>query len=473
MQIFNTLRRRKEEFVPVEEGKVRMYVCGPTVYDYFHIGNARSFLMADIIQRYFRYKGYEVTFAMNLTDVDDKIIKKANEEGVEAAEIAERYTKAFFEDIEKLKVKKADIYPRATEHMPEIIDLVKKLEEKGKAYSVEGDVFYDVHKFEGYGKLSGKKLDELEVGARIDVNDKKANPLDFALWKKAKPDEPYWASPWGNGRPGWHVECSAMSMKHLGETFDIHAGGHDLIFPHHENEIAQSEGATGKPFAKYWIHFGFLNIQNEKMSKSLGNFFTAREILKKYSAAAIRLFFCQTHYASPLSFSDQLLDTAVKALEKFSNLFDTLNEKLEQRNSGGEYPDFNIQDYYDKFNAAMDDDFNTPKAVAVIFDFLRDVNRIISENAELDLNFYNDVLKYLNETAEGVLGILPSVNESNSNTDSLENELIQLLIDLRLKAKADKNYAMADEIREKMAELGLILQDSKSGTKVKRIVKDE
>ncbi len=469
MRIFNTLTRKKEEFLPLEEGKVRMYVCGPTVYDYFHIGNARSFLMADIIQRYFRYKGYEVTFAMNLTDVDDKIIKKANEEGVSANEIAKRYTEAFFEDIEKLKVKKADIYPRATEHMEEIISLVKKLEEKGQAYSVDGDVFFNVNKFEEYGKLSRKKLDELEAGARIDVNEKKANPLDFALWKKAKPDEPKWESPWGDGRPGWHIECSAMSMKHLGESFDIHAGGHDLIFPHHENEIAQSEGATGKPFVKYWIHFGFLNIQNEKMSKSLGNFFTARDILKKYPAEAIRLFFCQTHYASPLSFSDQLLDTAVKALEKFKNFIQTIGENLSSAAGDGIYPEFDIKAYYDKFDAAMDDDFNTPKAVAVIFDFMKDVNKTISSTQNIGSKFYEDVLAFINKTAEGVLGILPEVKSDEDSSASLENELIQLLIDLRLKARAEKNYQMADEIRDKMAELGLLLQDSKEGTKVKRV----
>lgn len=467
MLIYNTLTRKKEEFVPIEPNKVRMYVCGPTVYDYFHIGNARSFLMGDIIQRYLRYKGFEVTFVMNLTDVDDKIIKKANEEGVEASEIAERYSKAFFEDIEKLKVRKADIYPRATQHMSEIIDLVKKLEDAGKAYNVEGDVFYDVRKFDQYGKLSGKKLDELEAGARIDVNEKKHNPLDFALWKNAKPEEPKWKSPWGEGRPGWHVECSAMSMKHLGETFDIHAGGHDLIFPHHENEIAQSEGATGKPFVKYWMHFGFLNIQNEKMSKSLGNFFTARDILQKFSAEAIRLFFCQTHYASPLSFSDELLSSAAKALEKLKNLLETVEAGINEAPSDGNYPEFNLQNYYNRFEAAMDDDFNTPQAVAVIFDFVRDVNKTITENENIGAQFFEDVKRFLDETAEGVLGILPEIMEESAS-GSLEKELIDLLVHLRLKAKAEKNYQMADEIRDKMAELGLILQDSKDGTKVKR-----
>jgi len=468
MLIYNTLTRRKEKFIPREKGKVRMYVCGPTVYDYFHIGNARSFLMADIIQRYFRYKGFDVTFAMNLTDVDDKIIKKANEEKVEASEIAERFSRSFFEDIGKLKVRKADIYPRATEHMDEIINLVKRLEENGNAYSVDGDVFYDVRKFTGYGKLSGKKLDELESGARIEVNEKKHNPLDFVLWKNAKPGEPKWDSPWGEGRPGWHVECSAMSMKHLGETFDIHAGGHDLIFPHHENEIAQSEGATGKPFVKYWMHFGFLNFQDEKMSKSLGNFFTARDILKKYSAETIRLFFSQTHYASPLSFSDKLLASSSRALEKISNFVDTLRDLAENPGEEKKYPGIDIRSYFARFEKAMDDDFNTPQAAAVIFDFIRDANKIIAENEKPGIKFVNAARDFLFKTAEDVLGIIPS-SSSVVADGSLEDDLIKLLIEMRLKARDEKNYAMADEIRDKMKELGLILQDGKDGTKVKRV----
>ncbi len=316
LTIYNTLTRKKEEFIPIKPNEVKMYVCGPTVYDYFHIGNARSFIMADVLRRYLEYKGYNVKYIMNLTDIDDRIIKKSIEEKIDAKLVAEKYTTAFLEDIEKLKVKRADIYPKATEHVDEIIDFIRQLEKNNYAYNVYGNVFYDVSKFNKYGKLSGKKLDELEAGARVDVNEEKKSPLDFALWKKAKEGEPFWESPWGNGRPGWHIECSAMSCKHLGETFDIHAGGNDLIFPHHENEIAQSEAATGKKFVNYWIHFGFLNINNEKMSKSLGNFFTARDVLKLYSAESIRLLFSQTHYRGPLEFNDELLESAKKGLGK-------------------------------------------------------------------------------------------------------------------------------------------------------------
>ncbi len=467
MVIYNTLTKKKEEFKPLNPPHVGMYVCGPTVYDYFHIGNARSFVMGDIIRRYLIYKGYDVKYVMNLTDIDDKIIKKANEEGVPASEIAERYTKAFFEDIEKLKVKKADVYPKATEHIQEIQDLIKKLEEKGIAYDVNGEVFYDVLKFDEYGKLSGKKIDELESGARIEINDLKKNPLDFSLWKKAKPDEPKWESPWGEGRPGWHVECSAMSMKHLGETFDIHAGGHDLIFPHHENEIAQSEGATGKEFVKYWIHFGFLNFKNEKMSKSLGNFFTTRDILKTHSAEAIRLFFGQTHYASPLSFSDELLSNTEKAVSKIKNFLKTIEENLQKANEEGEYPEFDIRKYYQKFEQAMDDDFNTPQAIAVVFDLIRDVNKILSSQKSFGVKFYNDVKTFLDKTAEGVLGILPDLKQEKGSED-LSGKLLQILVDVRLKAKQKKDFELADEIRDRLKELDFILLDSKDGTKVRK-----
>ncbi len=467
MKIYNTLTKKKEEFKPLNPPKVGMYVCGPTVYDYFHIGNARSFVMADIIRRYLIYKGFEVKYVMNLTDIDDKIIKKANEEGVQAKEIAERFTKAFFEDIEKLKVKRADVYPKATEHIEEIKEIIKKLEEKGIAYNIAGEVFYDVLKFDEYGKLSGKKIEELESGARIEINEMKKNPLDFSLWKKAKPQEPKWESPWGEGRPGWHIECSAMSMKHLGETFDIHAGGHDLIFPHHENEIAQSEGATGKRFVNYWIHFGFLNFKDVKMSKSLGNFFTTRDVLKKYSAEAVRLFFSQTHYASPLSFSEELLANTEKALGKIKNFLRAIEENIKNSVSDGSYPEFTIQEYYDKFEEAMDDDFNTPKAVAVIFDFIRDVNKILSSNENYGTCFFDDVKDFLYKTAEDVLGILPSVREDSAG-DEIAEKLLQILIDVRLKAKQEKNYAIADEIRKRLNELGYTLLDSKDGTKVRR-----
>ncbi len=467
MKIYNTLTKKKEEFYPLESNKVKMYVCGPTVYDFFHIGNARSFIMADVIRKYFIYKGFEVKFVMNLTDVDDKIIRKANEENVDAGVIAERFGKAFFEDIGKLKIKPADVYPRATEHIEEIQNLIKKLEEKGIAYNVKGNVFYNVEKFKDYGKLSGKKIDELEAGARIEINEEKANPLDFALWKKAKEGEPKWKSPWGMGRPGWHIECSAMSMKHLGETFDIHAGGHDLIFPHHENEIAQSEGATGKPFARFWIHFGFLNFQNEKMSKSLGNFFTAREVVNDFPPEAIRLFFCQTHYASPLSFSRELLESARKAVDKIKNFLFAISEKSNRSTSDTEKINFDFRNYYRQFEEAMDDDFNTPRAAAVIFDFIKEANKIIAQRNQLPYGFVENSLEFLEKTAGNVLGILPST-DFNTESSKLSDELIDFLLEIRLEAKKNKNYQLADKIREKFKELGFALLDTPEGTKIRR-----
>ena len=465
LEIYNTLTGKKEEFKPLEDNKIKFYVCGPTVYDYFHIGNARSFIMSDMIRKYLEYKGYDVTFVMNLTDVDDKIIKKSIQESVPAKSVAEKYVDAFMEDIQKLKVKKASFYPKATEHIDEIINLIKKLEAKGIAYNVDGNVFYNVSKFDNYGALSKKKIEELESGARIEINEEKKNALDFSLWKKAKEGEPYWESPWGKGRPGWHIECSAMSCSHLGETFDIHAGGNDLIFPHHENEIAQSEGATGKKFVNYWIHFGFLNINNEKMSKSLGNFFTARDILKVYSAETIRFFFAQTHFAGPLNFSDDLLQAASKGLEKIQNLYDRVADELKTPDAAGNEVEFDFNNYYDQFTQAMDDNFNTPQAAAVIFEFIKEVNRIIAQNENISKKFYEQVKLFLDKTAEGVLGIINTKAGTGSKT--LENELINLLIELRLDAKRQKNYAMSDKIRDDLKNLGVILQDGKDKTTYK------
>ena len=468
LSIYNTLTRTKEEFKPINPPNVKMYVCGPTVYDYFHIGNARSFIMADIIRRYLEYRGYEVKYIMNLTDVDDKIIKKSIEQKRDTKSVAEDYSKAFFEDIQKLIIKPATDYPKATNHIEEIIDIIKKLEQKGFAYNIDGNVFYNVNKFTEYGKLSGKKIDELESGARIEINEEKKNPLDFALWKKAKAGEPFWESPWGKGRPGWHIECSAMSCKHLGETFDIHAGGNDLIFPHHENEIAQSEAATGKKFVNYWIHFGFLNINNEKMSKSLGNFFTARDILKIYSAEAVRLAFAQTHYAGPLNFSDELLSSAEKGLEKLKNLADKIEEEIKTNKAEGIIPSVDFEKYKNNFEAAMDEDFNSPQACAVIFDFIRDVNRSIAENENIDVKFYLSVKEFLQKTAEGVLGILDFSKASAQSDGALENDLIELLIKLRHDAKLEKNYALSDKIRNELKNIGVELQDSKTGTTYKK-----
>jgi len=464
LKLYNTLTKQIEEFIPLNSPNVGMYICGPTVYDYFHIGNARTFIMADVIRRYLEYKGYNVKYAMNLTDIDDKIIKKSIEEKVPASDVAKKYSEAFFEDIKRLRIKPATIYPRATENIDEILSMIKALIDNGAAYNVDGNVFYNVSSFKQYGKLSGKKIDELEVGARVEVMEEKHNPLDFALWKKSKEGEPFWKSEWGNGRPGWHIECSAMSCKHLGETFDIHAGGNDLIFPHHENEIAQSEAATKKPFVKYWMHFGFLNINKEKMSKSLGNFFTAREVLAKYSAESIRLFFSQAHYRGPVDFTGELLDAADKGLEKLKNLRSTIESALNKNKPGGVNPQFDFKSFENRFSEAMDEDFNTPQAVAVIFDFVKEANRTISDKENISLNFYLSLKEFLTKTAGDVLGIV-SFEEKELKSDSLlENELIKILIDIRLRAKNEKNFQLADDIRKKLENLGITLKDTKEGT---------
>jgi cysteinyl-tRNA synthetase len=464
LKLYNTLTKQVEEFIPLNPPNVGMYICGPTVYDYFHIGNARTFIMADIIRRYLEYKGYTVKFVMNLTDIDDRIIKKSIEEKIPTSEVARKYTKAFFEDIKRLKINPATLYPKATEHVNEILGMIKDLVNNGAAYNVDGNVFYNVSSFKQYGKLSGKKIDELEAGARVEVMEEKQNPLDFALWKKSKEGEPFWKSEWGNGRPGWHIECSAMSCKHLGETFDIHAGGNDLIFPHHENEIAQSEAATKKPFVKYWLHFGFLNINKEKMSKSLRNFFTARDVLQKYSAEAIRLFFSQAHYRGPVDFTIDLLDAAEKGLEKLKNLRSTIESALNKNKPGGVNPEFDFQGFEKRFSEALDDDFNTPQAVAVIFDFVKEANRTIAEKENIHNNFYITVKNFLSKTAGDVLGII-SFEEKVVKQDSLlEDELIKILIDIRLKAKNEKNFQLADDIRKKLENLGITLKDTKEGT---------
>ena len=467
LSIYNTLTNKKEIFEPINPPEVMMYVCGPTVYDYFHIGNARSFVMADVVRRYLLYRGYKVKFLMNLTDVDDKIIKKSREENEDFKEFAEKYITAFFDDLEKLKLMKADLYPKATEHMDDIIRMIESLEDKEFAYNIDGNVFYDVSKFKEYGKLSGRNIDDLISGARIEINKDKQNPLDFALWKKAKPGEPYWESRWGNGRPGWHIECSAMSCKHLGEYFDIHAGGNDLIFPHHENEIAQSVASNNKPFVKYWLHFGFLNIENEKMSKSLGNFFTARDVVARHSAEAIRLFFAQAYYRGPLNFSDELLASAEKGLEKFENLVDKINLELNKNQAEGATPCLDIKQFEDKFIAAMDDDFNTAQAVAIIFDFVKEVNRTIAENENINTDFYKNVKAFLEKTAVGVLGVINFDVEDKSADKDIDVNFIQKMIDRRTEAKNEKNYTLADKIRDELKEIGVELKDSKDGTAYK------
>ncbi len=462
IKFYNTLSKKIEEFIPLETGKVKIYMCGPTVYDYFHIGNARSFVMIDIIRRYFIYKGYDVKFVMNLTDIDDKIINKAISEGVSAAEIARKYSQAFFEDIEKLKIKPADVYPKATENINNIIELIQKLMDKGIAYQIGGDIFYDITKFPEYGKLSGKKLEDLISGARVDVNELKRNPADFALWKAAKPDEPYWESPWGKGRPGWHIECSVMSMKNLGETFDIHAGGNDLIFPHHENEIAQSEAATGKPFARYWIHFGFLNIDNQKMSKSLGNFFTAREILEKFSAEALRLLYAQTIYSAPLNFSLELLQNSENAIKRLKNSIHQVETAIQLENQ----EEFNTSRFYSEFEEAMDDNFNTPQAMAVIFDFVKEVNSFIAKYNGLTANNKEKILKFFEKVAQDVLGII-DLHQYKKFDDKLIDNLMKIIIDIRNQMRQEKRFDIADSIRNQLKKLNIELEDKKGITTYK------
>lgn len=475
LKLYNTLTRQKEEFVPVTPGRVGFYLCGPTVYDYFHIGNARPFVVFDVFRRYLRYRGYQVRFVMNLTDIDDKIIKRANELGVSSQEIAQKYTNAFFEDIQKLGVQPADVYPKATEHIDDIIHLVEALIKNGTAYVVEGDVYYDVSKFAEYAKLSGKKLDELRAGERVAVDERKDDPLDFALWKAAKPGEPWWESPWGKGRPGWHAECSVMSMKYLGESIDIHAGGIDLIFPHHENEIAQSEAMTHQPFVKYWIHNGFLDIDGEKMSKSLGNFSTAREVLEKFSTTAVRVFFLMKHYRGPISFSPEPLQHAVKTAERLNIAYTLLRRRLEQAPAKVPVPHAELsseaQAFFDliatsreNFNNAMDDDFNTSEAMAVVFEFIRETNRW-GERASLSLAELA-VLAKAKELLDEWNSFLGIIETRASGVDQARVDgIMKILLDLRQQARADKNFKLGDEIRHRLKEAGVIIEDSPQGSR--------
>ena len=467
IKIYNTLTRQKEVLEPIEPGKVRMYMCGPTVYDYFHIGNSRPFILFDIFRRYLKYRGFEVKFVTNLTDVDDKIIKKASEENVSTDVVAEKYSTAFFEDTKRLGIQEADAYPKATENISDIIQLIEKLVQNGVAYPVDGDVFYSVTKFLGYGKLSGKNIDELESGARVEIDPRKENPLDFALWKAAKPGEPYWDSPWGKGRPGWHIECSVMSMKHLGESFDIHAGGVDLVFPHHENEIAQSEGATGKPFVKYWMHNGFLNIEGEKMSKSLGNFFTAREIMEKYHPAVIRMFFLLKHYRSPINFSEERILEAQSALERIITTLENIDSvlaehKLQDSENSPSLPE-SIDDLKNEFINEMDDDFNTAGAISKIFDLVKEANLILasSQLPRHDILSLKRIKQVIQEL-DSFLGILYFKETMESSIK--EDALIKILIDVRSKLRTEKLWSLADLIRDKLDEVGVELKDNPNRT---------
>jgi cysteinyl-tRNA synthetase len=457
LKIYNDLSRSKETFEPLQPGKVNLYVCGMTVYDLCHLGHARVMVVFDVVYRYLKAVGYDVTYIRNITDIDDKIINRANENGEPFHELTERFIQAMHEDSDALGIIPPDAEPKATDHIAEIISMCEKLIEKDHAYVADnGDVYYDVYSFPTYGKLSGKSLEDLQAGARVEPGDVKRNPLDFALWKSAKPDEPSWQSPWGDGRPGWHIECSAMSTKALGDTFDIHGGGADLTFPHHENEIAQSEGATGHPFVKYWMHNGFVRINDEKMSKSLGNFFTVREILERYQAEEVRYFILTSQYRSPLNYSDEHLDNARNALTRFYTALRGLPEAT---------PAADTQ-FEKDFHAAMQDDFNTPEALATLFELVREINRVRADDesaaASLGalLRQLGNLIGILQSDAESYLRGGASANDGDADIDALVAQ--------RNEAKANKDWGTADEIRNKLQEMGILLEDGPSGTTWRR-----
>ncbi|ACA43784.1 cysteine--tRNA ligase [Clostridium botulinum] len=465
MKVYNTLTNKKEEFLTLVPGEVKMYVCGPTVYNFFHIGNARTFVVFDTIRRYLEYRGYKVKFIQNFTDIDDKMIKRANEEGSTVKELGDRFIKEYYKDADDLNIERATKNPRATEFMEEIIKFVSDLIEKGYAYEIDGDVYFSTKKFNSYGKLSGQNLEELQLGARINVDERKKDPMDFAIWKSQKPGEPAWESPWGMGRPGWHIECSCMAYNLLGETIDIHAGGSDLSFPHHENEIAQSEARTGKQFAKYWLHSAFVNVNNQKMSKSLNNFFTAREILEKYDADVLRMFMLSGHYRTQINFSMELLDSTKAALDRLYNSINNLENLLDEvkneelRDEELEYKN-ELQKYKEKYIEKMDDDFNTADAISVIFDLIRDVNTNVTIESSKELVKYTlDLIRELGNP----LGIL-----QESTKASLEEE-IEKLIEERQKARKEKNWALADKIRDNLKERGIVLEDTPQGVRWKQI----
>ena len=483
MRFYNTMSNKIEEFETIEKGKVKMYVCGPTVYNYIHLGNARPIIVFDTLARYFKYRGYDVTYIQNFTDVDDKIIKRANEEGISVKEVTEKYIKGFFEDIEPLNISDDIIRPKVTENIPEIIEIIKKLIDEGFAYEKDGNVFFEVKKFEEYGSLSNQKIDELEIGARVDIMEEKNNPLDFALWKRKKEGEPYWDSPWGQGRPGWHIECSAMAKKYLGDTFDIHGGGQDLVFPHHENEIAQSRCAYHGNFANYWLHNGFIQVNGDKMSKSLENFFLLREILGKFPGNVVRLFILGTHYRKPINFSMDNMEDSRKTLKNIVTSMNNFSEIIEKfsgkgshegevsdntgNNSTNEFKE-KVNELDKKFMEAMDEDMNTPQALAVIFDQIKETKKFsvnISNGEEAEaLNYsYNSLRKKLEEVL-GIELVLEEENKNLKNNDKLTGNLIELLIKLRADARKEKNFKLSDEIRDNLKELGIEIQDNKDGT---------
>ncbi|MBQ8764671.1 MAG: cysteine--tRNA ligase [Clostridia bacterium] len=459
MKLYNTLTRSKEEFKPLVPGEVKMYSCGPTVYNYFHLGNARPFIVFDCLRQFLEYRGYDVKFVQNFTDVDDKLINKAREEGTTVPEIAEKYIKEYFVDAKALGIKEASVHPRATENIDAIIETVQTLIEKGHAYEVEGDVYFSVESYKDYGKLSHQPLEDLESGVRKELDDKKHHPMDFALWKKRKTDDEIgWESPWGIGRPGWHIECTAMVNRYLGHTIDIHSGGFDLIFPHHENEIAQSVCANGTPFANYWLHNGFINVNNEKMSKSLGNFFTVRDIAAKYDYEVIRFFMLSAHYRSPINFCDELMDAAKNGLERIYNCIDNIDFLLGNAPDGEaeEETKTAMENYKNKFINAMEDDLNTADAISAIFEAVRFANSMESPNKAQLLLAKETILELGN-----VLGLL-----KNTEKASLDDE-IEALIAERTQARKDKNWALADKIRDDLKERGIVLEDTPDGVKWK------
>ena len=461
MQIYNTMTRKKETFIPLQPGKVSMYVCGPTVYDYIHIGNARPLIVFDTFRRYLEYRGYDVTYVQNFTDIDDKLINRANREHTTVPALAKRFIAEYYTDADALGIERSTVNPRATEHIDEIIDLVKQLIEKGHAYPTEnGDVYFAVRSYPGYGKLKGQDIDEMENGVRIDPSDIKRDPLDFALWKGAKPGEPSWPSPWGPGRPGWHIECSAMSMSILGPTFDIHGGGMDLIFPHHENEIAQSEAATGKPFARYWMHNGYINIDNQKMSKSLGNFKSVRDITGQYDPEAIRMFMLGANYRNPLNFSRDLMEQAVTSLERLRTAKTRLAETKKDASRTSEDLPETLRSFRARFNDAMDDDLNTADALGVLFDFARFVNIFAS-----DAHSETDILAVQNAYLElaSVLGLL-----QKDHTEAIPQEAFDLLAE-RTEARKVKDWKRADAIRDELKKMGYAVEDSAQGPKLKKL----
>ncbi|MDD6676410.1 MAG: cysteine--tRNA ligase [Oscillospiraceae bacterium] len=461
MKVYNTLTRKKEELVPITPGEIKIYACGPTVYNYIHIGNARPLCIFDILRRYLEYRGYNVKFVQNFTDIDDKIIRRANEEHVDFSEISERYIKEFWTDADGLNVRHATINPKATENIDAIIQIISTLIEKGYAYEAQGDVYFSTEKFKDYGKLSHQPLEDLEAGARIMVGEVKREPMDFAVWKAAKPGEPAWDSPWGKGRPGWHIECSAMNWRYLGDTIDIHCGGQDLIFPHHENEIAQSECFTGKPFAHYWMHNGYINVDNVKMSKSLGNFFTVRDVAEKYGYEPIRYLLISAQYRSPINYSTDIIEQCIAALNRLYTCRDSLDFELKNAVDAEHDGDKAIIDgfnkYREQFISAMDDDLNTADAIASIFELVRDINTNVVGKTPSKALVEGAIAMF--DELTGVLGLV-----YNRKTETLDSD-VEALIEARTNARKEKNWAEADRIRDQLKEMGIVLEDTAQGVK--------